>query len=97
MNEILIVFLILLISYLMFGTIMLILKADKKLLEINQQVEKIKTTDLKNLRKIVSVLNKINKYVQFDKIKQAFEVAMTMMSAINLLIVLKKLRDKKIG
>ena len=94
MNELLIVFLILIISFLMFLSIIFILKADKKVLELNGQVTKFKETDFTKLKKIVTFFGTINKYVKLGKIKQYFEIAMTAISTFNLIIILKKLWNK---
>ena len=79
----------------MFGSIIFIINADKKLIEINNQIEKIKTVDFQQLKKIVGILNKFNSYVKLDKIKQIFEITMTTISAINLIFLIKKLNAKK--
>ena len=94
MNELLIVFFILLISVLMFFSIMAILKADKKVLELNENVSKFKETDFSNLKKTVNSLNSFNKYVKLGKIRRYFEIIMTSITSVNLIVVLKKLYTK---
>lgn len=91
MNELLIVFLILLISFLMFAAIILILKADRKVLELNVQVTKFKETDFSQLKRIVKFFSVINDNIKLGKIKYYFEIAMTVISAINIIIVAKKI------
>ena len=78
----------------MFFSILFILNADKKVLEINDKVEKFKKTDFQTLQKTVSVFKKINKYVRLDKIKKYTEIAMTVFSVINLYLLLKKISNK---
>lgn len=95
MNEILIVLLLLIIAGFMFGSIMLIIKADRKINEINNNVEKIKTINFEQLKKIVSTLKKINAYIRLDKLKQIFEISMTTLSAINLIYLIKKIQAKQ--
>ena len=94
MNELLIVFLILLISVFMFLSIMYILKADRKVLELNTQVTKFKETDFSRLKNIVSFFGTVNKYVRLGKIRQYFEITMTAFTTYNLVIILKKLWNK---
>jgi len=94
MNELLIVFLILLISVFMFLSIMMILKADNKVLELNSHITKFKETDFTQLKKIVTFFSIINKYVKLGKIKQYFEITMTAVSTINLIVIAKKLWNR---
>lgn len=94
MNELLIVFLILLISVFMFLSIIFILKADKKVLELNGEITKFKETDFSRLKKTIVYLNTFNKYFKLGKIRQYFEITMTTVSAYNLIIVAKKLWQK---
>ena len=95
MNELLIVFLLLLISAFMFFSISLIMKADKKVLDLNAQVSKFKETDFQKLEKIVTLFNTINKNIKLGKIKQYFEITMTAITTFNLVIILKKLWNKE--
>ncbi len=95
MNEVLIAFLILFVSLSAFGLIILILNADKKLLELNEKVEKIKTTDFAQFKKVISVLNKINLHIRFDKVKYMIEVGLTTLSAVNLGLLIGKLIKKR--
>ena len=94
MNELLIAILILLIFTGMYFFISLILKADKKVLEINDKVSEIKNVDFQKLKKTVDILNKINKYINLGKIKRIFEIVMTAFSVINIYFFYKKLTDK---
>lgn len=94
MNELLIAILILLIFTGMYFLISLILKADKKVLEINDKVSEIKNVDFQKLKKTVDILNKINKYINLGKIKRIFEIVMTAFSVINIYFFYKKLTDK---
>ena len=50
MSELLTVFLILLISLTMFGLIIIILKADKKILELNDKVLKVKEVEFRYVK-----------------------------------------------
>ena len=84
-------FLILLISVIMFYSIILILKADKKITEISNQVTKFKEADFSQLKKVVAVFREINKHLNFGKIRQYFEISMTAISTFNLILILKKL------
>ena len=95
MNELLIVFFILLVSVLMFFSIMYILKADRKILELNNQVNEFKETDFGKLKKTVAFFNKFNKYVWLGKIKQYFEITMTAITTYSLVVVIKKLWNKQ--
>ena len=94
MNELLIAILIILICALMFGAIYLILKANNKVIELNGKVEEFKNTDFSSVKKIVEILNKVNKYVNFGKVKYYFEVFLTTVTAANLVVLIKKLSDK---
>lgn len=94
MNELLIVFLLLLISAAMFSLILLILKADRKVLELNNQVTKVKNTDFSNLKKVVAFFNTINKNIKLGKIKYYIEVVLTAISAFNIVLLFKKIYNK---
>ncbi|MBQ7450001.1 hypothetical protein IJS77_01175 [bacterium] len=91
MSELLTVFLLILISVSTFGLIILILKADKKVLELNDEVTKVKTIDFTQLKKIVAIFNNINKNFKLDKIKYYIEVAMTVISTVNLIFLIKNI------
>ena len=93
MSELLTVFLILLISLTMFGLIIIILKADKKILELNDKVLKVKEVDFGELKKIVAFLNTFNKKVRLGKIKYWFEVVMTSIYAVNIIFLCNEINS----
>ena len=97
MNELLIAILILLISFAMFETIILILKADKKVIELNDKVTEVKNIDFKKFEKVVSVVNKINNTIRLGTIKKIFEVVMTANTVFSTVIFIKKFSNKKKG
>ena len=91
MNELLIVILLLLISAAMFGSIALILKADRKVLELNNQVAKVKNIDFNKLKKIVAFFNTINEHIKLGKIKYYIEITLTAVSAVNIVLLFRKI------
>ena len=95
MNELLTAILILLIFGGMYFIISAIMKADKKVVAMNNRVDEVKNTDFKILKKTVNILNKVNKYIQFGKIRRIFEIVMTCFSVVNIYMFYKKLTDKK--
>lgn len=94
MNELLTAFLILLISVSMFALIMLIIKANKKVIALNNNIESFKQIDLTKFQKAIRFLNKMNTHVRFSKIKHYFEIGLTAISTINLIILFKKISNK---
>ena len=93
MNELLIAFLILFITAIMLSAVYFILKADKKIVEVNDKVSEFKNTDFVNLRKIIEVLHNINK-VSFGKIKYYIEIGLTAITTTKLVLMIKKLNQK---
>ena len=94
MNELLTAILIILISSATFFLIVLILKADKKILELNDKVTEVKNTDFKKLKKTVFVVQTINKNIHLGKIKRIFEIVMTSISVFNFIVLIKKISKK---
>lgn len=94
MNEVLIAFLILLISFAMFFSIIGIVKADEKINKFNNEITKFKKTDLSKIKITVKNLSKINKFIKLNKIKKIFEISMTVFSIANIFILYKKLTAK---
>ena len=93
MNELIIAILIILISFGMFFAIIAILKADKKILELNDKVSDVKNVDFKKFEKVVSVVRKINNTIHLGKVRRIFEIIMTSFSVFNIIFIIKKFSD----
>ena len=87
MSELLTVLLILLISLTMFGLIIAILKADRKVLELNDKVLKVREVDFGELKKIVAFLNTFNKKIRLGKIRYWFDIVTTSIYAVNIVFL----------
>lgn len=94
MNELLAAILILFIFAFMYLSIKYIVIADKKIIEINNQVCKIKNINFKTINKIVKMLKIINKNLHFGKIKKIFEIITISISVINIYTIYKKFADR---
>ena len=95
MYELLIAILIILISFGMFYIITLILKADKKVLALNDKIIELKNIDLRNFKKVISIAKAINKNIHLGKIKRIFEIVMTSISVFNIVVLIKKISDRQ--
>ena len=94
MNELLIAFFIILISFAMFFTIIAILNADKKILELNEKISGVKNINFETFNKVINIIQTINEKIHFGKVKRIFEIIMTTISIYNIIFLIKKVREK---
>lgn len=95
MNELLIAFLLLLISALAVLIIIGILRLDAKVVEIDNKVSEFRKIDYAMLQKVVSVLRTINKNIRLGKLKDIYEIVRTSFIIANIYILFKKFSEQK--
>lgn len=94
MHELLIAILILFISVAMFLSIVFILTVDKKVLTLNEQVNTVKNTDLKQFKSTVAFVHDMNDKINLAQIRRIFDITMVGISFVQAALVCKKIVQK---